>query len=239
MTPCLEILSLHWWLSISCYQTFYFLQLLLTTTTRPLPHHLRSSFHAIHQLFQRITSSAASEPGHRHRHRPPSSKGILNSSCWHTQTGTGTTESPTSKREDPVPASSCRPGTTGGCVGEPPVPASLLLKAARLAIQHLFFAFFVCIFVSLKFVYLCFMNQPLTSYASGLDGCQCTRTRPTLLLFPFLGSQLSLTRISRPVFFLLLFLNIVASRTCFTCFFCCYMSNWEPKLAESAVSALE
>ena len=116
MTPCLEILSLHWWLSISCYQTFYFLQLLLTTTTRPLPHHLRSSFHAIHQLFQRITSSAASEPGHRHRHRPPSSKGILNSSCWHTQTGTGTTESPTSKREDPVPASSCRPGTTGGCV---------------------------------------------------------------------------------------------------------------------------
>ena len=83
MTPCLEILSLHWWLSISCYQTFYFLQLLLTTTTRPLPHHLRSSFHAIHQLFQRITSSAASEPGHRHRHRPPSSKGILNSSCWH------------------------------------------------------------------------------------------------------------------------------------------------------------
>ena len=143
------------------------------------------------------------------------------------------------RREDPVPASSCRPGTTGGCVGEPPVPASLLLKAARLAIQHLFFAFFVCIFVSLKFVYLCFMNQPLTSYASGLDGCQCTRTRPTLLLFPFLGSQLSLTRISRPVFFLLLFLNIVASRTCFTCFFCCYMSNWEPKLAESAVSALE
>ena len=74
------------------------------------------------------------------------------------------------------------------------------------------FFVFVCIFVSLKFVYLCFMNQPLTSHASGLDGCQavCTRTRPDLLLFLFLGSQLSLTRISRPAYFHLLFLNIVA-----------------------------
>ena len=94
------------------------------------------------------------------------------------------------------------------------------------------FRFFVCISVSLKFVHLCFMNQPLTSHASGLDSCQCTRTRPDFLLFLFLGSQLSLTRISRPASFLLLSLNIVASRTCFICFFCCSMSHSDLMFAE-------